>query len=414
MGDSITSNKVDARTSKVQTYADMCERSIKCALWLKKQGVKPGDIIGLCTDNNLNALLILLGTLYVGAISNTWDHKLSPMMARYFLSLTSPKIVFTISSSAASLTQAAKELGMNLKVITLDKLDGYESLEEDVMRDHDTRDIDEFKCFTTQPDDIAIIVPSSGTTGLPKGTEVSHYSLYYSMQPDKYCDLIDHTCIVTSTIRWHYGVLMAYKIIAANAKKIIVPDDDDAEGFCRIIKKYRVTLAATDPFMLIKLIKNKLLDKYRMPTLKVIISSGAHLKKKYLEALREKLPGVFVSNNYGTTDTACICSASTRTTTLGSVGYVSSTVRIKIADQETEEALGPNKVGELRVKTVTMMQGYHNNPKETKQAFDSDDWFHSGDLAYYNDDGEIYIVDRISDFINFRSITVSPGEIEMF
>ncbi|XP_032690751.1 luciferin 4-monooxygenase-like [Odontomachus brunneus] len=83
-----------------------------------------------------------------------------------------------------------------------------------------------------------------------------------------------------------------------------------------------------------------------------------------------------------------------------------------MVDLDTEEALGPNKIGELRVKAITIMQGYHKNPEATKQAFDSDGWFRTGDLAYYDDNGEIYIVDRISDFINFRSTNVSPAEIE--
>lgn len=71
-------------------------------------------------------------------------------------------------------------------------------------------------------------------------------------------------------------------------------------------------------------------------------------------------------------DVACVCSAQTRTTKLGSVGYVLSDVCIKMVDLETEEVLGPNKIGELRIKTITMMQGYHKNPETTKKAFDSD------------------------------------------
>jgi len=63
-------------TDRRYTFADIEERSIKCALWLKKQGVKPGDIIGLCTDNNMDAIVIFLGIAYIGAICNTWDHEL--------------------------------------------------------------------------------------------------------------------------------------------------------------------------------------------------------------------------------------------------------------------------------------------------------------------------------------------------
>lgn len=65
----------------------MSERSIKCALWLKKQGVKPGDIIGVCTDNNLDAIIVLLGIMYLNGICNTWDHELSLSVLSCLLSL---------------------------------------------------------------------------------------------------------------------------------------------------------------------------------------------------------------------------------------------------------------------------------------------------------------------------------------
>jgi len=69
--------QIDAITDKRFTYAEMSERSIKCALWLKKQGVKSGDIISICTDNNLDAIIALLGIMYLNGKCNTWDHKLS-------------------------------------------------------------------------------------------------------------------------------------------------------------------------------------------------------------------------------------------------------------------------------------------------------------------------------------------------
>lgn len=65
----------------------MSERSIKCALWLKKQGIKSGDIIGLCCDNDMNAIIIVLGTMYIGAISNPWDYELTPSTYVPFLLL---------------------------------------------------------------------------------------------------------------------------------------------------------------------------------------------------------------------------------------------------------------------------------------------------------------------------------------
>ncbi|XP_036140321.1 uncharacterized protein LOC105834306 [Monomorium pharaonis] len=408
--------QIDAFTNKQNTYAEMSERSIKCALWLKKQGVKPGDIIGLCTDNNLDAMIVLLGIMYVNGICNTWDHELSLTTARYFLSLTSPTIVFTIPLSAVSLTEAAKELKMDVKIVVLDKLEGYESL-DDILKGHNSREIAEFKCAPiSNPDEVGLIVLSSGTTGMPKATEISHSSMHNRLLPTKVADMSGHICLFTPTIRWQYGVMLALRAILACSTRIVAPDsvtDDDAgDMYCDLIEKHRVTWFATDPFVLIQLIKTDTLKKYKLSTLKTIITSGSIFPKEHQEALRKRLPNVLINNGYGSTDSGGELTGQDKNSKPGSVGYLAHNVQIKLTDTETEEVLGANKVGEIRVKVPFVMNGYHRNPEATKKAFDADGWLCTGDLGYYDDDGELFVVGRISDFILFRSINVSPAEIE--
>lgn len=166
------------------------------------------------------------------------------MTARYFLSLTSPTIIFTIPSSAASLTEAAKELKMNVKIVVLGKLDGYESI-DDILRDHDSREVTEFQCSPiSNPNEVGIIVLSSGTTGMPKATNISHFSLYNRAIPEAE-DLKGHVCMFTPTIRWHYGVMLAIKTILAYSTRIVAPDqvtDDEYASniYIEFIEKYRV------------------------------------------------------------------------------------------------------------------------------------------------------------------------------
>ncbi|XP_011629958.1 luciferin 4-monooxygenase-like [Pogonomyrmex barbatus] len=408
--------QIDVLTDKQNTYAEMSERSIKCSLWLKKQGVKPGDIIGLCTDNNLDAMIVLLGIIYLNAKCNTWDHELTLMTARYFLSLTSPTIIFTVPQSAASLTEAAKELNMNVKIVVLGKLDGYESV-DDILKGHDSREIAEFKCTPiSNPDEVGLIVLSSGTTGMPKATEISHSSMHNRLNHVLITGLKGHVCMFTPTIRWQYGVMLAFKAILAGATRIVAPDvvadDVAATTICEYIEKYRITWFATDPFMIIYFVKTDTLDKYRLSTLKLIVTSGSILPKQHQEALAKKLPHVLINNGYGSTDAAGELTAQTKDSKAGSVGFLIPNVQIKITNTETEEILGANKVGEVRVKVPFVMTGYHKNPEATKKAFDSDGWLRTGDLGYYDDDGELFIVGRISDFILFRAINVSPAEIE--
>nr|XP_012222073.1 PREDICTED: luciferin 4-monooxygenase-like [Linepithema humile] len=412
--------QIDAITGKHNTFGEMSERSIKCALWLKKQGVKPGDVIGFCTDNNLDSILALLGTMYLGAIYNTWDHKLSPMTAKYFLSLTSPTIIFSIPLSAASLTEAAKELKINVKIVVFDKLDGYESF-EDILKNHDSREITEFKCAPLNNlDEIALIVLSSGTTGMPKATEISHSSIIQNcMPPEKIKDVEGHIFLLTSTIRWQHGVTQILRAILAYSTRIVLPDiaADGAEGanddvFCDIVQKYGITLLAVDPFLLIRFIKTDLLERYQLPTVKKIFISGSIFRKQHQEEVAKKLPHVLILNVYGSTDAGGVLTQQNKYSKPGSIGFVISNVRMKVANVETGKALEANKVGELRVKVPFVMNGYHKDPEATKRTFDSDGWLCTGDMGYYDEDGELFVIDRISEFIIFRSINVSPAEIE--
>ncbi|XP_018051977.1 PREDICTED: uncharacterized protein LOC108689634 [Atta colombica] len=404
--------QIDAITDKRITYAEMSERSIKCALWLKKQGVKSGDIISVCTDNNLDAIIVLLGIMYLNGKCNTWDHKFSLMSARNFLSMMSPTIIFTIPLSAANLTEAAKELKMNVKIVVFGKLDGYESI-DDILKGHDKCEIFEFKCTPiSNPDEVGIIVLTSGTTGMPKCTELSHSSLHNCLLPANIAETKDHVCIFTPTIRWQYGIMLAFKIILAYSTRIVVPDYFVDDNIYKFIEKYRVTWFATDPFILIEMVKTNILEKYRLTTLKVIVTAGSTFSRHNQETLIKKLPNALIKNSYGSTDAGGSLSIQNKHSKLGSVGFPLPNVQIKVTDTQTEEVLGINKVGELRIKVPFVMNGYYKNPEATKKAFDSDGWLLSGDLGFYDDDGELFITSRISDFILFRAINVLPTEIE--
>ncbi|KAL6256353.1 hypothetical protein P5V15_012470 [Pogonomyrmex californicus] len=408
--------QIDAVTGKQHTYADMSERSIKCALWLKKQGIKSGDIIGLCCDNDMDGIIALLGTMYIGAISNPWDYELSPITAEYFLSLTSPKIVFAMPTSVPSLQEAAKKLNMNLKIVVFHKLDGYESV-DDITKGHDTREIAEFKCAKiSSPDDVALISLSSGTTGMPKGTEISHSSLYNCLLHEKVTELEGHICLWSPTLRWHYGVQLAFHAILAYATKVLSPcsvmyNNDDA-AMCSFIEKYGVTWFCTEPGMLTRFYKSDVLEKYKLPTLKEIMNAGSHFKKEHKLSLAKKLPHVFITDAYGSTDSGGDVTVVIRGCKPGSIGLVAPNVRIKVTDLETGKALGPNQRGEFRIKLPCVMNGYHKKPEETKRAFDSEGWLLTGDVGYYDDDGNVFITDRISEFILFYGINISTAEIE--
>lgn len=165
----------------------------------------------------------------------------SAASARYCLSLTAPKVVFVNASSAENLVEAAKEENLRVKVVIVGSLPGFVSL-TDILRENITSsEINEFRC--TEIDgvrDLAIICCSSGTTGMPKGTELSYASLYNSITPIEEVHLIDEVSLWMPTIRWHYGLTLIIEVIISNSKKIIMPDNIGEIEMCKIIRNHGV------------------------------------------------------------------------------------------------------------------------------------------------------------------------------
>ncbi|XP_012222074.1 luciferin 4-monooxygenase-like [Linepithema humile] len=406
--------QVEAVTGTETTFAEMTEKSVKCALWLREQGVQPGDVIGICTHNHLESYVPLLAALYVGAISNPWDNELSPTTARYFLSLTKPKIVFVNIESVKCLAQVIKEDKLNTGLVVFGELAEFESASlTSILRSRDAAAIDKFECAElTSPDQVATIVCSSGTSGLPKGTEISHASMINYMNHVRIHDLRGHVSMWTPSMRWYCGLFIVIKAILDCSKRIIVPDCDDDDELCYFIEKYKVSWFRCDSCFPIRLVKFAVLSKYRLPTLEILLFGGAHFRGELQQTLRKLLPHTSVILSYGMTDYGGLCARQTKYSKPGSCGFVCETGRLKVVDSNTGKVLGANKTGEIWAKSSYMMNGYYNNPEATKNAIDSDGWLHTGDLGYYDDDGEIFLVDRLSEFINYRAIKISPAEIE--
>ncbi|EFN85797.1 Luciferin 4-monooxygenase [Harpegnathos saltator] len=406
--------QIDASTGQECTYAEMRERSVKCALWLRKHGIRKGDNIGILTDNHLNTCVPIFASLYIGGVICPWDHVVPKLSARYFLSLMTPKLVFVNEESVKNLVAAAKEENIQVKVVVISSLPGFVSL-ADILEEQVSRaEIDGFRCAKIDnPQDLAMICCSSGSTGMPKGTELSYASLYHCITPVEEIHTKNEICVWVPTIRWHYGLTLCIEIILSNAKWISFSDDNINEvTLCKIIEKYEATWLGTDPSFPKIYVKMNIFQEHLLPSLRKMVVSGASFTKELHETVAKILPHAQILQCYGLTDAGGLCASQAKNSKPGSCGFVSKGTRIKIADEKTGVTLGPNMRGEICIKSKFMMNGYYKNPEQTKEAFDSDGWMHTKDIGYYDENGEIFYVNRISDIINYKSINLSPAEIE--
>lgn len=163
--------------------------------------------------------------------------------ARYFLLLTRPKIVFVNAESAKCLAQVVEENNLNTKLVVFGELAGFEDTSlTSLLRSQDPAEIDKFECARlTSPEQVATIVCSSGTSGLPKGTEISHASMINYMAHVKIHDLRGHVSMWTPSMRWYCGLFIVIKAILDCSKRVIVPDYEDIEEICHFIEKYEAS-----------------------------------------------------------------------------------------------------------------------------------------------------------------------------
>ncbi|XP_071639667.1 uncharacterized protein [Temnothorax longispinosus] len=401
---------LDALTDETVTYGQLQDKVVRCALWLQKQGIKSGDVISMCTDNHFNSIVPCLSAAYINAIFNGWNENMDLQTAMHVLELTMPKIIFCNEKSVDVVLRAIKEKNRSPTVVIFGKHVDAISF-SDVLHNCNDAEVSNFRYI--ELDDIkktACITHSSGTTGLPKGVELSNYAIL-ALSQENTLDMNNKPSLWFSSLYWLSGILMNFIAIVYGSRVILYPKFDE-EMTCQLIEKYKVAIVFLSSSMFNRFLKAGYIKKYSLSSLKTILCVGATVKPKVQQEMRCILPHVQILQCYGMTELGGGVTMQLPNHKNGSCGTVDRNAQIKIVDPENGKVLGPNQSGELWIKSSNIMTGYYRNPEATKSTIDEEGWLHSGDIGYFDNDGELFIVDRIKELIKYRGYQISPGEIE--
>ncbi|XP_011160940.2 4-coumarate--CoA ligase 1 [Solenopsis invicta] len=401
---------LDASSEETVTYTELQNKVVRCALWLQKQEIKSGDVITVCTGNHINSIVPCLSAAYINAIFNPWNENMDSQTILHHLQMTTPKIIFCSEKSVHAVLSAIKEKKYSCKVVVFGKHVDATSF-SDILKNHNNEKIANF-CYV-KLDNIkqtACIMHSSGTTGMPKGIELSNYSMMVLVQANN-MNVTNMPSLWYSSIYWLSGIIMNFCGIAQGFKGILYPEFDE-EMTCRLIEKYKIHDMFLCTSMVNRLLKSDYVKKYPLSSLKFIKCGGTSVKPVVQKELRHALPHVQMLQCYGMTELGGITTMQLPNSKNGSCGVPVKNVQMKIVDTESGKILGPNQPGEVCTKIPSIMTGYYKNPEATKNTVDKEGWVHSGDIGYVDEDGELFIVDRIKELIKYRGYQVSPGEIE--
>ncbi len=427
-----------------RTYRSFVEEVDKCAKAFKSLGVKYKDKVSICMPNTPEAIISFYALNKIGAVSNMIHPLSAENEIRHFINVSKSKYIVAIDISFNKINHIADETDLKKCIIVSAKESmplymkvGYQltkgrkvKLEKSniILRWEEFikigKNYDKEVEYDFKGDDIAAILYSGGTTGYPKGIELTNMNFNaLAMQSFEACQCLKEKDKVLSIMPVFHGFglgICIHTVQYFGGTSILLPQFS-ANTFDKLLKKYKPNIIAGVPTLYEALLKNKNLDGCDLSFLKCVISGGdslsVSLKKKVDSFLKEHGANIQIREGYGLTE--CVtgsCLTPMNYYREGSIGIPYPDTYYKIVKPNTEEEVPYGEDGEILISGPSVMKGYLDDKKETdlilRKHKDGLIWMYSGDLGCMDKDGFIYFKQRIKRIIVSSGYCLYPQYIE--
>jgi long-chain acyl-CoA synthetase len=427
------------------TFRKLNKYANQFANMLIDRGFKKGDIVAINLANIPEYVIAMIGALRVGCIVSGVSPLLSPVQMQYQLNdlgssgnkiaLVTLDAIFEHKLMEISTKILQVELVITTNVASflpkikqvLGKLIG-KIPKGKVTRLRYIRVIDFHKNILAKyssdpvkvevnPDDIAFIQYTGGTTGPPKGAVLTHRNI------------VSDLLIFQRWLNWEFGkgvglsgfpffhiagVFTCLNVVYLGWSQILIPNPRDAKHICKEMAKYQPSVLANVPALYQILLRNPRFRKLDYSKLEYCVSAAAPFPLESQKEFESIIGKGKIIEAYGMTETSPLTTSnpSRGKKKLGSIGLPLNNMELKLVDPETGEEVPLGEAGEICIKGPMVMKEYLNKPEETKKAIDSDGYIHTGDVAIMDKEGYLWIVDRTKDMIIVGGYKVFSSKLE--
>lgn len=408
---------------QIWTYAELVRDIEAWAKVLEGRGVRPGDRVAFLGMNSSSFVISMFASWWIGAIFTPLNYRLVSQEVLDLLDQAAPRLLIVEPSHRETVDHISYLPELNDVELLLVDTDPAVPLDVEVrlpwfllsarLEKYGTREAPEF--VSAVDDDLAMIMFTSGTTGRPKGVELTHGNLWWnSVNVDSIVDTRRGDTNYTATPLFHIGALNALTIRAfvRGSKNVIRRQFDPAQALADI-ERHRANQAFMVPAMLKAMEAQPGFVAADLTSMRALICAGAPVPPVVIRSYLKK--GIAVQQAWGLTETAPFATYLPTELTAdkaGSCGLPMPFTQVRIVDPETlEHVTDPGSTGEMWVRGPNVTRGYWNNRLATEQSF-HEGWFRSGDIGHTDDDGYLYIVDRLKDTVITGGENVYPAEVE--
>lgn len=416
-------------TKRKYSFLEVRKKSLALAHFLKSSlKLEEKSCVGILLPNLPEYPIVILASIQAGLQITPINPNYTPEEIKKQLVFAKAKALFGIAERETELRSVCDNL--KIPVIAV-KTNQSTSLSTGTINFFDyvstKQHLDEIYTKNLTPDDVVLLPFSSGTTGLPKGVQLTHSNLVSNLMQtsveefDFYKKAQNEVVLAFLPFFHIYGFTMILLHGLCQDVKLITFPKFTSQHFLTGLRQYRPTFIPSVP-PIVHMINNSPVINHNedLASLRALVCGAAPLGESDIVRFKDITNGkIDIFQAYGMTETSPLNIIETKAfkggCKIGGSGFLipnSQAKFVSIENPDSEEALGVNQNGQLFIKGPQVMKGYLENPTATKEMLTEDGWIKTGDIGYYDEDGHIFITDRLKELIKVQGFPVAPAEIE--
>ncbi|MBG7603772.1 MAG: long-chain fatty acid--CoA ligase [Actinobacteria bacterium] len=392
------------------TYAQLQDRIDRTATVLREGGIREGDRVGYLGLNHPAFLETMFAAARLGAIFVPLNFRLTGAELEFIINDAGCHTMVADSDHTEILDSVRDHLSMQRWLSVEATADGW----DDLVLARDAADpIDATPAI--DPESVAVIMYTSGTTGLPKGAMLTHANFWWNnTNATSTLDLLENDVSLVIAPLFHIGGLNVISLATMQrGGELVIHRSFDPNLALEDVPKYGVTTIFGVPAMFLFMSQLPTFNDAELMSIRMLICGGAPVPEPLMKVYAGR--GIPINQGYGLTETAPLVTFLTDEfgmEKIGSAGKTPLFCEIKLVDDGGSTITDHDIMGEVCVQGPNVMKGYWNRPEATAEAIDELDWFHTGDIGYLDSDGFLFIADRVKDMVISGGENVYPAEIE--